>query len=416
VAHDSPISSRLPFGEIGPVINRKILSGTDYRQVLEDLFAALIPYIPFDRIGIALIEGENVVSKWMKSTLEGNNLDIGYAAPLKGSSLEKVFRTKRPRIISDLKRHLVRHPISDSTKRAIDDGIRSSLTFPLLLKDQVIGFIFFSSARTGTYDHTHINLFADVAAEISMLIRFGQLRDFFQAWQMKDSLMRVTIHELRAPLAVIQGYLDFMKGEDWFQNLSSDQQGLFDILKRNSEGMLMLISDLAESNQLILGKGFLKPTRANLSVFSSEIIRFGHIFTARKNMRFWANVDSNLPSDWVFDEIRIKQVLTNLLTNAVKFSSPGDHVALSIRQDGNSLVFIVEDTGQGIASSELSNLFKDFGKTSTKPTDGEPSTGLGLALCKRIIESHGGEISVHSQLGQGSIFWFRLPHRIPLDR
>lgn len=101
--------------------------------------------------------------------------------------------------------------------------------------------------------------------------------------------------------------------------------------------------------------------------------------------------------------------MTGKARNAFKYSHPNTTVRLRIWRHEHDLLMTVADEGQGIASEEIDKLFKSFQRTSTRPTAAEHSTGLGLAICKRIIELHGGEISVHSIIGQGTTFTARLP-------
>jgi signal transduction histidine kinase len=111
----------------------------------------------------------------------------------------------------------------------------------------------------------------------------------------------------------------------------------------------------------------------------------------------------------VFDQQRIRQVLNNLLSNAIKFSPMHTVVQLRVYATPAGIEFSVSDHGQGIRAEELSRLFGAFQRTSAKPTAGEHSTGLGLSICKKIVELHGGHIGVESEVGRGSRFFFVLP-------
>jgi two-component system, response regulator PhcR len=110
-----------------------------------------------------------------------------------------------------------------------------------------------------------------------------------------------------------------------------------------------------------------------------------------------------------FDQERIRQVLNNLLSNAIKFSPAHTLVRLTVLPKPTGVEFSVIDQGQGIRVEEQSMLFGAFQRTSTKPAAGEHSTGLGLSICKKIVELHGGTIGVQSEVGRGSRFFFTLP-------
>jgi signal transduction histidine kinase len=109
------------------------------------------------------------------------------------------------------------------------------------------------------------------------------------------------------------------------------------------------------------------------------------------------------------DQARIKQVLANLITNAVKYSYSHTFILLRVKVFEKEVWIAVKDQGQGIPVEEMKYLFKDFSRTSVKPTAGEKSIGLGLAISRRIIEAHGGIIWVDSEIGKGSTFTFSLP-------
>lgn len=412
---DSTTNAAL-FGSIGAEVTRKINAGLSYHQILDDLFDTLSAFIPFDRMGIGLLENHNndVVLKWVKSKCGVKHLKEGFKAKLHGSSLENVLLSQKPRIIDNLQEYLNTHPHSESTRKAIQDGIFSSLTFPLTINGTVIGFSFFSSISVATYHQSHIKIFSQVADEIALLTRYGELNQLFDTKNATDSLLRTTIHELKSPLAVIHGYLSLIKDENWYEQLNHSDKELFHILNRNTDAMFRLIADLADANQL--RAEHLKPDiqGVDLNEFLSKVVADAEILTAGKRMAFELITDQELPNICKFDPDRIKQVLSNLISNAVKFSKPSASVLLTVIKQDENILFSVQDRGPGIPASELPLLFKDFGKTSIRPTAGESSSGLGLAISKRIVESHQGKISVVSEVGQGSTFSFWLPLEISI--
>jgi signal transduction histidine kinase len=143
--------------------------------------------------------------------------------------------------------------------------------------------------------------------------------------------------------------------------------------------------------------------------FIAELAMKGRELADKKEISFAITTSSGLPEKARMDSMKIRRVLDNLITNAVKFSARGTNVQLNIKREGARLVFEVRDEGQGIPESEISKLFREFGRTSVRPTEGERSTGLGLAIAKKIVEQHGGQISVKSEAGKGSTFAFWLP-------
>jgi signal transduction histidine kinase len=132
------------------------------------------------------------------------------------------------------------------------------------------------------------------------------------------------------------------------------------------------------------------------------------VLAGKKGIRLEFTPECGLPL-LRFDRGKVEQILNNLISNALKFSPPGAAVTLQASRVNGSIVVSVRDQGQGIPAEELDKLFKPFGKTSTRSTDGERSTGLGLAICRKIVEGHGGRIWAASEVGKGSVFSFSLP-------
>ncbi len=173
------LGSRLDhkFAEIKALneITERVNAGMFFDEVLDHVFETFTKIIPYDRIGVALIEesksGQALVrSQWNRAKYEPVLVGKGYAALLKGSSLEKVADAGEPRIINDLEKYLKEHADSQSTRMIVKEGIRSSLTCPLVARHTVIGFIFFSSLEPDTYRDQHVELFSQIAGELALTL------------------------------------------------------------------------------------------------------------------------------------------------------------------------------------------------------------------------------------------------------
>lgn len=391
--------------------NKKLNDGVAYEQVLNYIFDSLESVIPFERIGIALLEDEDsrVVLRWMQTKLKNTNLSYGYSAPLEGSSLENLLLSKKPRIINDLPRYLELHPDSLSAKIALSDGIRSSLTFAIKANGLPVGFVFFSSSALNTYQAVHIDHFMEVVEGISLFVQYGKLRQFFEMNTSTVKSLRTTVHDLRSPLCVIEGFIEMMTLEPWYQELDKKSRDIFGILQRNTQFMMDLVSNLAVINKSKSSKGEINRVKVFLPIFFSDFNRCGKILTAKKKIIFEVKLQDFLPEEWLFDPIQIRQVIDNLLTNAIKFSNQNSQVKVFVSHEVNRLIFAIKDSGQGIPKKDHSKLFLDFGKTRILPTAGESSTGLGLAIARRIVQAHGGDIEIDSEVNKGSTFTFWLP-------
>ena len=158
-------------------ITQRINEGLLIDEILDQIYENFFSLIPYDRIGLALLDESqaNVRSFWARSEAHQIKLPLGYSAGLAGSSLEDVIRTGRPRILNDLPAYLEDHPDSDSTQRIVAEGMRSSLTCPLVVKRQPVGFLFFSSMKKNTYSESHQELFLQITDQLATALEKGRI-------------------------------------------------------------------------------------------------------------------------------------------------------------------------------------------------------------------------------------------------
>lgn len=410
---DCPIPARgqISLGKIFRKITSKLNSGAEMEALLDFTFETLSLVIPFDRMGIALLDdsGDRVRLRWAKAKEQIHFLKLGYSAPLVGSSLQGIIQSGEPRIINDLTEYARQHPQSESTQLALKDGIKSSLTCPLRANNRAVGFVFFSSYSANVFRTEHVRSFLDIAEELSVIVEQGRLKNFFEVSKSKSQTLATVLHDLRSPLSVIQGFIEMSLQEDWFKDLSEEGRKIFSILHRNTEHMFCLLNELTDLSRLDRKGAILCKENVNLLTFLNDVATDAHELARKKAMDFALEFGDDLPKSAAFDPNKIRQAIDNLLTNAVKFSNRGSRFCLSVKIVSGRIYFSVEDQGQGIPADELPGLFREFGRTSVRPTEGESSTGLGLAIAKRIVEQHEGHIDVRSEVGRGSIFSFSIP-------
>jgi diguanylate cyclase (GGDEF)-like protein len=158
-------------------ITKTVNEGLLIEEVLDHVYENFFSLIPYDRIGLALLDRDRAVVRahWVRSEANEVKLPVGYSAGLAGSSLESIISTGRPRILNDLEDYLENHPGSDSTRRIVEEGIRSSLTCPLMVKSQPVGFLFFSSMQRNTYREEHQDLFLKIADQLALTLDKGRI-------------------------------------------------------------------------------------------------------------------------------------------------------------------------------------------------------------------------------------------------
>ncbi len=219
----------------------------------------------------------------------------------------------------------------------------------------------------------------------------------------KSAFLANMSHELRTPLNGILGYTQILARD---KDLSEKYQNSISIIERCAKHLLTLINDILDLSKIEAGKFDISPKDFNLTDFLQGITEIFRIRAKQKGIEFIYQVLSPLPLVVHGDETRLRQILINLLNNAIKFTNKGS-VTLKVFVQNGKLRFQVEDTGIGIAPEDMQNIFKPFQQVGDKSLQTE-GTGLGLAITKNLIEMMGGELHVDSIVDQGSTFWTLL--------
>lgn len=399
-------------------------AGLTLEESLENVYQAYWEVIPYNRIGVALLEdhGQTVRSVWVKSDLPITYLKKGYAAQLTGSSLEIILQTGRPRILNDLRAYLKQKPESVSTRMIVSEGMQSSLTCPLIAESIPLGFIFFSSTQPNTYTDEHVATFQRIARQLSISVEKGQLasqlnaqkaaieeqnRELQRLNELKNTFLGMAAHNLRSPIGFIQTAAALMSDPESQLSEAERLAFLHDIVIQ-TRFIVELLDNLLNIHQIESGQIPLNIELIDLYSFLTEIIERHSIIAQPKGTQI---VVKDIPAEMVpGDALLLRQVIDNLISNAVKFSPPGSMVQVSVQHKYTGWRVNVQDQGPGITEQDRQSLFQDFARLSARPTGGERSNGLGLAISRRIIEAHGGEIGVDSRPGKGATFWFVLPN------
>jgi len=391
-------------------ITAQINAGLTLDEILNQIFESFESLIPYDRIGFSLLEenGRVLRNQWARSKTTQIILTPGFTAPMEGSHLQQIVEAGQPRIIDDLATYLEEHPRSESTRMIVEEGMRSSLTFPLIGMHHPIGFIFFNSIQPNVYENAHVELFLQIAGQLSTILEKSRLyKQSMELNQMKDRFLGIAAHDLRSPIAIIMNYLEHLL-EGHPGKITESQNNILNKMLKVSEKMLNLVNELLDVNAIEAGRLELKMDAIDLIQYLKECYEENLILSKAKSIEMVLDLDPELPVI-VMDPHRIDQVMNNLITNAIKFSYPNTTITLRAGVLDQDVSISVQDQGQGIPAQEVDTLFTEFGKTSVRSTAGEKSTGLGLAIAKRIVALHGGRIWAESKVGVGSIFTFTLP-------
>ena len=405
--------NKIKLERIFKTIHEKLNAGESSQEILDSIFHLLKDIIPFDRIGIALLEngGQDIRLKWVKSNLPVKGLPSEYVAPLRESSLKDVIKTQKPRIINDLKNYLHEHLDSLSTKKILEDGIRSSLTCPLILNSIPSGVIFFSSSRRDTYNETHIDLFSEISQSLSMIVAHGIFKDKIASIEVKEKMFRDTLHDLINPLWIIQSALEMIKKKEWFNDLGEDSRKMLSLMRRNCDSMITLVQKIVYAVRDEESENPDYREDVKLEDFLSELQEDAAVMAREKNIYIFLIMEEQLPYILRFNPLKIRQALENFIANAIKYNKEGSSVTIKVnyKTGHRRLHFTVSDDGPGIPREILSRLFKEEVRVLPSGSSDTRSSGRGLMNVKRIIQSLGGDVFVKSKPGEGTSFGFWIP-------
>ena len=258
-------------------------------------------------------------------------------------------------------------------------------------------------------DESFLSLYA---AQAAAAVSNSQLYERTKSLdRLKSEFVAVVSHEIRTPLTSVKGAVELLSDDRFFQN-SEQQAKLLAIAHANTERLLVLINSILDFSKLEASALAMHVERHRLETVVQQAAANLRTLLDERRILLDVQMSAELP-DVMLDPNRITQVLTNLLSNAIKFSPEGGRVELTAETWEGVVRVGVRDYGEGIAPKDLPKLFKKFSQIDSGATRRVGGTGLGLVICKGIVEQHGGKIWVDSVPAQGSTFYFTLP---PFDQ
>jgi signal transduction histidine kinase len=287
---------------------------------------------------------------------------------------------------------------------------RDYLGLPMMVGGRCVGGLIFGRFGGPSYPPEHIRLAEFVAWHVGQLLenrrmarRIASLEAQRELARMQDEFISTISHELRTPLGFIKGYVTTLLREDaeWDDDARDE---FLHIIDDEADRLCELIDNLLDSSRLETGTLSMSLENTRIEPIIRDVV--ARTRSLYPYMPLNVEIDENLPLLQI-DATRIAQVLNNLFSNASKYA-PGSEVNIRVTQRGGQVHIEVDDRGPGIPPEHIPNLFERFYRVPENADDAR-GTGLGLFICRKLIEAHGGEIGVDSGPGEGARFFFTLP-------
>jgi signal transduction histidine kinase/CheY-like chemotaxis protein len=300
-------------------------------------------------------------------------------------------------------------------ERLAGAGWRSMLVVPLRWEQETIGALVVRRRVTGDFSARTAELLETLASQSAVAIHnarvFRQLEDKSHQLEIasrhKSEFLASMSHELRTPLNAVIGFSDVLL-ERMFGELNERQDEYLRDIRDSGRHLLELINEILDLSKVEAGRMELDPAQLALLPVLEHGLAMVRERAERTGVSLELTTDPGVDTVWA-DELKLKQVVLNLLTNAVKFTDAGGSVSVAARRNGDVAEVTVRDTGVGIADDDRERIFEAFQRGGRGVRTSTEGTGLGLTLSKRIVELHGGRLWMESTVGEGSLFGFSIP-------
>jgi signal transduction histidine kinase len=296
------------------------------------------------------------------------------------------------------------------------EGVESFINVPVRADGDVVGIIQLASRRARKFKRAEVNLLETIGNQMGIAVQRAQLyeetrrqaHELEKANKLQADFSAMIAHDLRSPLMNILGVTEVMLG-GMFGSVNDEQRKWLSRIQSNGHNLIDLVSDFLDLAKLESGYVDLHREMLDVAALIQRNVENYRVLALDKKISLKAAVDASLPLVYG-DPRRLDQILNNLLSNAIKFTGNGGEVEVGATLANQTLAHVwVRDNGVGIAAHEVGQVFEKYRQGGNVRRSADKGTGLGLVICKMIVEAHGGRIWVESEEGKGSKFSFSLP-------
>lgn len=410
------LTAALEERRVVAVIGRAASSETEMRQIFAVVAKELENIIPFDRFvaSITISETEYLDVAYVNGmAVEGSQEGDRITQPTEDEQFELRARRVIVRNQDDIKE------VKDTN--IFKDGLRSWVQVALGDLADPIGYLTFRSYQPNAYSQTHIDFLEGIARQIAPTLKNAQMFEMERALRnqldnrnkelqdanaAKSRFLSTVSHELKTPLTIVSGFIDLLA--DDADQFTKEHVEALDIMRKNSTRLGLLINDVLDISRMDAGKLRIEPTTFLLNELVEELDRsFENVLETKSQTLSISIADSEM---WIeADRNRIAQLITNLISNAHKYSNDSSQIRLNIATEGKNLSVVIEDEGIGISEEDQKQLFTAFFRADNRVSREAGGTGLGLVIARSIAELHGGELWLNSIENQGTTVAFKIP-------
>jgi signal transduction histidine kinase len=340
-----------------------------------------------------------------------------YLRELPNFTVELAHGRNLPNVVCQAGKSIrVADSLVDRRFTGLSDRLRSYLAVPIEVNDRVIGAMQIGDPlpdRYDDHDERQVATLAHFAAlwieNIRLFEEAAKVEAFKKVDQLKSELLSTVSHELRTPLASIKGYASSLLREDVEWEPETRREFL-QVIDEESDRLTALIEDLLQMSEIEAGVLRVDRQPVKISRLAQKVVK--KLRPHARDHQVSVNIVADVP-ETMADPRRIEQVLHNLIVNATKYSPEGTSILVRVERRGSDILVSVRDQGIGIPLEHVDHVFERFYRVDGTLARQTGGSGLGLPICRGIVEAHGGRIWVESQLSKGSTFFFSIPLSAP---